>query len=71
MCLSTDDKQHYAMKIMNKRKLKRKFMGRGKNAYHLVENELAILKQIVSLYRILTTTVAFFLSFRTIRTASI
>lgn len=34
------------MKIMNKRRLKRKFMGRGKNAYHLVENELAILKQI-------------------------
>ena len=48
LCLSTEDKQHYAMKIMNKRKLKRKFMGRGKNAYNLVENELAILKQIVN-----------------------
>ena len=61
LCLSTEDKQHYAMKIMNKRKLKRKFMGRGKNAYNLVENELAILKQIVNtlstncLFRIIRT----------------
>ena len=47
LCFNTDDKKHYAMKIMNKRKLKLKFMGRGKNAYHLVENELSILKQIV------------------------
>ena len=47
LCFNALDKQHYAMKIMNKRKLKRKFMGRGKNAYHLVENELSILKQIV------------------------
>ena len=48
LCFNTDDKKHYAMKIMNKRKLKLKFMGRGKNAYNLVENELSILKQIVS-----------------------
>ena len=41
-----DDKRNYAMKVMNKRRLKSKFMGIGKNAYHMVENELAILKQI-------------------------
>ena len=31
---------------MNKKKLKRKFVGRRKNAYNLVERELAVLRQI-------------------------
>jgi hypothetical protein len=35
------------MKILNKKKLKKKFMGIGKNAYNLVENELKILMKLV------------------------
>ena len=31
---------------MNKKKLKRKFLGIKKNAYHLVEKELTVLRQI-------------------------
>jgi [calcium/calmodulin-dependent protein kinase] kinase len=34
------------MKIVNKKKLKRKIIGRRKNAYSLVENELAVLKKL-------------------------
>jgi serine/threonine protein kinase len=35
------------MKILNKKKLRRQFMGLGKNAYSLVENELSVLLQLV------------------------
>ena len=46
LCRNEDDGQEYAVKIMNKKKLKRKFMGWRSNAYGLVQKELAVLRQI-------------------------
>ena len=46
LCQSEDDGQQYAVKIMDKKMLKRKFIGFRKNAYDLVKKELAVLCQI-------------------------
>jgi hypothetical protein len=36
------------MKVMNKKKLKKIFLGKNKHAYSAVETEIAILKKLVS-----------------------
>jgi serine/threonine protein kinase len=47
LCYNEETKLKYAIKILDKDKLQRKFMGIGKNAYHLVENELEVLMKLV------------------------
>lgn len=37
----------FAMKVMNKKKLKRIFISKNKHAYDAVETEMAILKKLV------------------------
>jgi serine/threonine protein kinase len=57
-CMDQKTKQTYAMKIMNKTKLKKIFVGKNKRAYQAVETEIAVLKlldhqNIVRLYEII------------------
>jgi hypothetical protein len=52
LCIDEITKQRYAMKVMNKRRLKRIFISKNKHAYNAVETEMAILKKLV---RSLTT----------------
>ena len=60
-CLDVNDKGEYAMKIMNKRKLRRKTIGPGmsnSNEYDNVKQEMAIMKKldhpyILKLYEII------------------
>jgi serine/threonine protein kinase len=44
--MDQDTKQKFAMKIMNKTKLKKIFVGKNKFAYSAVESEIAILKKL-------------------------
>ena len=58
LCVNTEDNKRYAMKIMDKKKLKKKFMGIGKSAYTNVEHEIAILTKldhpnVVALYEVI------------------
>jgi serine/threonine protein kinase len=48
LCIDENTKIQYAMKIMNKKKLKRIFISRQKHAYNAVESEMAILKKLVN-----------------------
>lgn len=41
--------QYFAIKIANKKKLKKKLMSRDKNAYTALQTEIAIMKKLVSL----------------------
>ncbi len=45
-CMDQETKIVYAMKIMNKAKLKKIFVGKNKHAYSSVETEIAILKML-------------------------
>lgn len=40
-------KEIFAMKILNKKRLQKIFLGKNKFAYSLVETEIAILKKLV------------------------
>jgi hypothetical protein len=53
--MEENTKELFAMKIMNKKRLKRIFISKNKNAYNAVETEMAILKKIVNLVAILIT----------------
>ncbi len=58
LCFDTQLHRKVAMKIMNKARLKKLCLGKDKNAYKLVENEIAIMKKmchpnIVLLYEII------------------
>jgi len=44
--LDQNTKEVFAMKIMNKTKLKKIFVGKNKHAYSAVETEIAILKML-------------------------
>ena len=46
LCRNEDDGRDYAVKIMDKKALKRKFIGFRKSAYTLLQRELAVLCQI-------------------------
>jgi serine/threonine protein kinase len=43
-CMDQKTKEIYAMKIMNKAKLKKIFVSKTKHAYNAVETEIAVLK---------------------------
>ena len=45
-CIDQNTKENFAMKIMNKAKLKKIFVGKNKHAYATVESEIAILKKL-------------------------
>jgi [calcium/calmodulin-dependent protein kinase] kinase len=58
LCFDTRLHKKVAMKVMNKRKLKRLFIGKNKSAYKLVECEIAVMKKVchknvVQLYEII------------------
>lgn len=48
LCIDENTKQRFAMKVMNKKRLKRIFISKNKHAYNAVETEMAILKKLVS-----------------------
>lgn len=47
LVLNESDKKNYAIKIANKRKLKRKMLGRTTSVYSLLEKEVATMKKLV------------------------
>lgn len=47
LCMDENSKQVFAMKIMNKKRLKKIFINKNKSAYSSVEIEMAILKKLV------------------------
>jgi len=45
--IDTNSKKYYAVKIINRDKLKKRKLDRTKSAYSLIEKEVAILKRMV------------------------
>jgi len=45
--MNEESKELFAMKIMNKKRLKRIFISKNKHAYQAAETEMAILKKLV------------------------
>ncbi len=46
MCLNADNKNKYAMKILNRKKLNRIFISKNRTALEDVEKEIAIMKKL-------------------------
>lgn len=47
LALNREDQRYYAIKIANKRKLRRKVVSLNSNSYTLLEKEIAIMKKLV------------------------
>lgn len=47
LALNENDKKHYAIKIANKKKLKKKLLSRTTSVYTLLEKEVATMKKLV------------------------
>lgn len=46
LCINTENKKMFAMKILSKSKLKRVFISKTRNALHDIEIEIAIMKKL-------------------------
>ena len=47
LAVNENDKKNYAIKIANKKKLKRKLLSRTTSAFSLLEKEVATMKKLV------------------------
>lgn len=47
LAVNENDKKNYAIKIANKKKLKRKLLSRNTSAFTLLEKEVATMKKLV------------------------
>jgi len=47
LALSEKDKRYYAIKIVNKKQLKKKLVSKNSSSFSLLEKEIAIMKKMV------------------------